>query len=72
MEDKNKRSVTTNTGIVFPTILLKGQLQAKWKKDKAKLIVTPFSKLSKRSKALITAKGKDLFGNEVKDIIFLD
>lgn len=72
MEDKNKRNVTTNTGIVFPTILLKGQLQAKWKKDKAKLLVTPFSTLSKRDKALITAKAKELFGNEVKDIAFLD
>lgn len=70
MDVNDKGKVITNTGIVHPTILLDGRLQAKWKKDGAKLIVTPFTRLSNKKKDLIAIKGKELFASEVKDVVF--
>lgn len=73
LRDEDKRQVTTTTGIVFPTILVNGSLQAKWKKDGTKLMITPFSgsrKLSKRNKDLISAQGRALFGTEIKEVVY--
>lgn len=72
MDVKDREKVITNTGIVHPTILLDGRLQAKWKKDKGKLLVTPFTRLSKKKKDLIVLKGKALFSNEIEDVVFQD
>lgn len=72
MDAKDKGKVVTNSGIVHPTILLDGRLQAKWKKDKAKLVVTPFTRLSKKKKNLIALKGKELFLGEIEDVVFQD
>lgn len=70
MDVNDKGKVITNTGIVHPTILLDGRLQAKWKKEGAKLIVTPFTRLSNKKRDLITLKGRELFTSEIKDIVF--
>lgn len=70
MDVNDKGKVITNTGIVHPTILLDGRLQAKWKKDGTKLIVTPFTRLSNKKRDLIASKGRELFTSEIKDIVF--
>jgi hypothetical protein len=72
MDVEDKEKVITCSGIVHPTILLDGRLQAKWKKDKAKLLVTPFTRLSKKKRELIASKGKELFLNEIEDVLFQD
>jgi acyl-CoA synthetase (AMP-forming)/AMP-acid ligase II len=72
MDEEDKRKVITSSGIVHPTILLEGKLQAKWKKDGAKLIITPFAKLSKKNQSLIISKGKKLFSEEIEDVIYQD
>ena len=53
-----KLQVITNSGIVYPTILLDGQLGARWKKDGTKLLITPFGPLSQKQRNLITAQEK--------------
>lgn len=70
MDEKFKSDVTTNTGIVHPTILLNGRIQAKWKKDGAKLIITPFKKISKKNLGLMASRGKRIFDGEVREVCF--
>jgi hypothetical protein len=70
MDERYKRDVTTNTGIVHPTILLDGRIQAKWKKNGAKLTVTPFCKLSQKNRHRIARYAKELFGGEIREIDF--
>jgi hypothetical protein len=61
MDEQHKWDVTTNTGIIHPTVLLDGRIQAKWKKSGAKLTVTPFCKISQRNQKCIAQYGKKLF-----------
>jgi len=72
LDDKDKGKVTTNTGIVFPTVLLHGRLQAKWKKDGAKLMITPFHRLAKRDRCLIADKAQAVFGADVQAVTFAE
>jgi hypothetical protein len=70
MEEQFKPAVTTNSGIVHPTILLKGRLQAKWKKDGKRLVITPFTALSSGDKQMISETGENLFAGEIQEISF--
>lgn len=70
MNAADKGKVITISGIIHPTILLGGKLQAKWKKDGSKLLITPFGELSKRRRDLITSKGKKLFSGVIDKVIF--
>jgi hypothetical protein len=72
LDNKYKGKVTTNTGIVFPTVLLHGRLQAKWKKDGAKLMITPFHRLAKRDRGLIADKAQAVFGADVQAVTFAE
>lgn len=71
LDEGDKQKVTTNTGIVFPTILLRRRLKAKWKKDRAKLLITPFRPLTRGEKRLIADKAHDVFGADIKQVVFL-
>ena len=70
MDERHKRDVTTNTGIVYPTVLLDGRIQAKWKKSGAKLTVTPFCTISQRNLKRIAQYGKELFRGELCEVDF--
>jgi hypothetical protein len=70
MDEGRRRDVTTNTGIVHPTVLLDGRIQAKWKKSGAKLTVTPFCKISTKKRRWIALYGRDLFRGEVREVDF--
>jgi hypothetical protein len=70
MDERHKRDVTTNTGIVHPVVLLDGQIQAKWKRSGAKLTVAPFRKLSQRNRKRIAQYGKELFHGESCEVDF--
>ncbi|MDR1651637.1 MAG: winged helix DNA-binding domain-containing protein [Synergistaceae bacterium] len=77
LDDKFKRSVVTVSGIVSPTVLLDGRICAKWKKDKDKLVIYPFRKLSKRERRIAAEFGESLFGRVpaaggVRGIVFDD
>jgi hypothetical protein len=69
LDDRFKKDVTTCSGIVHPTVLLKGRLMAKWKKDGKKLIITPFAPISSRDKRIISETGEGLFAGEINDLI---
>ncbi|MDR2746591.1 MAG: winged helix DNA-binding domain-containing protein [Treponema sp.] len=70
MDDEDRRKVITNSGIVHPTVLLRGRLRAKWKKDGPLLLIGPFRPLSPRDKGLIAETGKALFAGEIEDCRF--
>ncbi|MDR1482549.1 MAG: winged helix DNA-binding domain-containing protein [Synergistaceae bacterium] len=70
MDERHKRYVTTNTGIVHPTVLLDGRIQAKWKKNGVKLTVTPFCKISQKNRKRIAQYGKELFCGEPCEVDF--
>jgi hypothetical protein len=72
LDEKYKGKVTTNTGIVFPTILLHHRLQAKWKKNGAKLLITPFGRLPKRDRDFIADKAQEVFGADVRAVTFAE
>jgi hypothetical protein len=70
MDDGDKRKVITNSGIVYPTVLLRGRLRARWKKDGPLLLIVPFRPLSPRDRGLIAGTGRTLFGGEIEDCRF--
>lgn len=70
MEEKDKRNIITNTGIVFPTLLLDGKMKAKWKKEGQTLTVTPFEPLSARRQEAIQKAAAKLFGAEKPQVVF--
>jgi hypothetical protein len=70
MDERYRRDVTTNTGIVHPAILLNGRIQAKWKKNGRKLTVTPFCKISKKDMNRIARYGEKLFHGEALEVKF--
>lgn len=72
MADQDRRKVITNSGIVFPTILINGKVKAKWRKDKDSLYITPFTKLSNQHRDRIISRGKKLFRDEIKSITFVE
>jgi hypothetical protein len=70
MDEGYKRDVTTNTGIVHPTILLNGRIQAKWKKNGRKLTVTPFCVIPQRDRNRIARHAKKLFHGDELEVKF--
>jgi hypothetical protein len=70
MDERYKADVTTNTGIVHPTILLNGRIQAKWKKSGRTLTVTPFREISQKDRIKIARHGKNLFHGDVIEVAF--
>lgn len=66
----NQPDVVTNTGIVFPTILVDGRLRARWKRDGDALRITTFVKTSKKQRETMAAEGLRWFAGEVRRIAF--
>ncbi len=66
------RELTTISGIVSPSILLRGRIRARWKLDGSRLLVTSFDKRLKRDEAAIRRKVRQVFGKQVKEIVFDD
>jgi hypothetical protein len=64
MDGEHRSRVITNSGIVHPTVLLRGRLRASWKKEGDALLIRPFSPLSPKDKALITETGRAVFAGE--------
>jgi hypothetical protein len=70
MDERDKRNVVTVSGIVAPTVLLGGRVRAKWKKDGAAVVVTPFSRVAKRDRRLIERRALELFRGDVDEVRF--
>ncbi|MDR3229906.1 MAG: winged helix DNA-binding domain-containing protein [Synergistaceae bacterium] len=72
LDEKSRRQTITVSGIVNPTVLLRGRVCAKWKKDGAKLVISPFTKIPKKDRNAIAALGEHLFGDTAEGGVVFD
>ncbi|MBQ3222157.1 MAG: AlkZ family DNA glycosylase [Clostridia bacterium] len=69
--DKEHNGKLVNVaGIVFPAVILRGRIRAKWKLDGAKIVVTPFERLLKKDEAAMKREVKAKFGKTVREIVY--
>lgn len=61
MNPSEKAKYVTNTGIIFPGILVKGRLAARWQKGSRTVIVKPYRKLLVKEQKEITRQLRHLF-----------
>lgn len=64
MDAADARLVTNAAGIVFPTVMLRGRLRARWKKEAGRVVVTPFRPLSATDQQAVAARARRLFSDE--------
>lgn len=55
------RGIFSLSGIVHPAVLLRGEVAARWKRDKAKLLVTPLRPLSPAERSLVRQAAEAAF-----------
>lgn len=65
------REVTNQAGIVFPTILIRGALRARWKIEKDSITVEAFDRLLKKDEAAIKRRVRFAFGKRIKSVKFI-
>lgn len=68
IDERHSRRLTNSAGIVFPSLLLRGRIRARWKIDGERVIVTPFEKLLKKDEAAIRREVRRRLG--IADISF--
>lgn len=61
MDETERSKYVTNTGIIFPGILVNGRLGARWQKSNKSIIVKPYKKLLKRQEKTIVFELEQLF-----------
>ena len=64
------RGIFNLTGIVFPVILIDGQVAGKWKREGNKLTLTPFHTLTPAEKAGVLDRVEALWPDFLKTIIW--
>ena len=53
LDAANTRKLTNQAGIVFPGVLLRGKVRARWKLEGERVAVTPFERLYKKDEAAV-------------------
>lgn len=67
MIDKaHSRKLTNVAGIVFPSVIVRNRMRARWKYEKGTVTVIPFEKLLKKDEAAITRKARAVFGKKTE------
>ena len=62
IDKQHARKLTNVAGIVFPAVLLRGRIRARWKLEKETVVITPFEKLLKKDEAAIRRTAKQRLG----------
>lgn len=70
LDPRHARKLTNVAGIVFPAILLRGMIRARWKLEGNVIIVTPFERLLKKDMTAIRREAKRRLG--IEEVIFAD
>lgn len=68
LDKQHAKKLTNVAGIVFPAILLRGKIRARWKLEDEKVTITPFEKLLKKDGAAIKRAVKKELG--IKEITY--
>ncbi len=66
------KELTNVAGIVSPSLLIRGRIRARWKLSGDKLVVTSFDRRLKKDEAAIRRKVGEVFGKQIKQIVFVD
>ena len=66
------KELTNVAGIVSPSLLIRGRMRARWKLSGDKLVVTSFDRRLKKDEVAIRRKVGEVFGKQIKQIVFVD
>lgn len=66
------KELTNAAGIVFPSVLIRGRIRARWKLSGNEIRITFFDRRRKKDEAAIRRKIRAVFGRQVKQIVFCD
>ena len=66
------KELTNISGIVSPSILIRGRIRARWKLAGRDLQVTFFDKHLKKDEATVRRKVREVFGKQVKQVVFIN
>lgn len=66
------RELTNVSGIVAPSVLIRGRIRARWKLNGNTIEIASFDRRLKKDEAAIRRKVKEVFGKQVKQVIFAD
>lgn len=72
IDKEHSRKLVNGAGIVFPALLLRGRIRAKWKIEGERILVTPFETLLKKDEAAIRRAVREKFGRAIKEIRYAD
>lgn len=66
------KELTNISGIVSPSILIRGRIRARWKLERQTVTVTSFDRRLKKDEAAIRRKVKEVFPKQAEQVIFKD
>ena len=66
------RELTNISGIVMPSILIRGRIRARWKLTGTEVQVVFFDKHLKKDEATVRRKVREVFGKQVKQVVFIN
>lgn len=64
IDNEHLRKLTNMAGIVFPSVIIRKRMRARWKMEKDTVIVTPFEHLYKKDEELIGRTVRKIFGRK--------
>ncbi len=64
------RELTNMAGIVFPSVLIRGRIRARWKLAGKQVIVTSFDRRLKKDETAIRRKVNEVFGKKIQRVDF--
>ena len=66
------KELTNISGIVSPSVLVRGRIRARWKLTGSEIIVTFFDRRLKKDEAAICRKIRKVFSKKVRRVVFAD
>ena len=66
------RELTNISGIVSPSVLLRGRIRARWKLDGSAFLVRSFDRRLKKDEAAIRRKVREVFAKQVNEVVFTE
>lgn len=66
------RELTNISGIVTPSVLIRGRIRARWKLAGNEIVVTFFDRRLKKDETLIRRKVREVFGKRIQRVVFTD
>ena len=66
------KELTNISGIVSPSVLIRGRIRARWKLDGDRIVITSFDRRLKKDEAAIRQKVRAVFGKQMKQVLFTE